>query len=49
MKSKMAAILSSTMTLLVSADSRMPRTRITVRIITMRKAGKLNPKCQPGE
>ena len=44
----MAAILTSTRMLLVRADSRMPRTRITVRIITMRKAGMLKPKCQPG-
>ena len=44
----MAAIFSSTITLLVSADSRMPRTSTTVRIITTRNAGMLNPKCQPG-
>ena len=31
-----------------AADSRMPRTRMTVRIRTMRKAGMLKPKCQPG-
>ena len=36
---RMAAIFSSTMMLLVSADSRMPRTSTTVSIITMRNAG----------
>jgi hypothetical protein len=40
--------LDATIMLLVLADSRMPRTRITVRIRTMRKAGMLKPKCQPG-
>jgi hypothetical protein len=44
----MAAIFSSTMMLLVSADSRMPRTRTTVSSNTMRNAGMLKPKCQPG-
>ena len=34
--------------LLVRADSRMPRTRTTVRSITIRNAGMLKPKCQPG-
>ena len=47
-KIRMATSLMPTMMLLVRADSRMPRTRITVRIITMRKAGMLKPKCQPG-
>src|ERR1039458_7042553 len=43
----MAAILTNTMMLLARADSRMPRTRMTVRIITTRKAGMLKPKCHP--
>src|SRR5215468_9255259 len=48
MKARMATILISTMMLLVLADSRMPRTRITVSSITMMNAGQLKPKCQPG-
>ena len=36
------------MTLLVSADSRMPRTSTTVSSMTIRNAGMLKPKCQPG-
>src|SRR5579859_2679965 len=47
-KARIAMILISTMMLLVSADSRMPRTRITVSNITMMKAGQLKPKLQPG-
>ncbi len=45
---RMAASLMSTMMLLVRADSRMPRTRMTVSRMTTRKAGMLKPKCQPG-
>src|SRR5216684_1536412 len=45
---RIAMIFISTITLLVSADSRMPRTRMTVRSITMMNAGQLKPKCQPG-
>ena len=45
---RMAEIFSSTMMLLVSADSRMPRTSTIVSSITMRNAGMLKPKCQPG-
>ena len=41
---RIAAIFRITMTLLASADSRMPRTRITVKIMTTRNAGKLKPK-----
>ncbi len=41
-------IFSSTITLFVSADSRIPRTSTTVSSITMMNAGQLNPKCQPG-
>jgi len=41
-------ILIRTRMLLVRADSRMPRTRTTVRIITTRNAGILKPKCHPG-
>ncbi len=48
MKMRMAMSLKPTIMLLVEADSRMPRTRITVRIKTIRKAGMLKPKCQPG-
>src|SRR5258708_37161639 len=44
----MATILSSTITLFVSADSRIPRTNTTVSSMTIRNAGQLNPKCQPG-
>ncbi len=44
----MADIFRITITLLASADSRMPRTRTTVNSITMRNAGMLKPKCQPG-
>ena len=47
-KMRMAMSLMPTIMLLVLADSRMPRTRITVRMRTMRKAGMLKPKCQPG-
>jgi hypothetical protein len=38
---RIAPILIATMTLLASADSRTPRTRRTVRMKMMRKAGKL--------
>src|SRR6266536_6717137 len=48
MKAKIAAIFKITMVLLASADSRIPRTSTTVRIITIRNAGKLKPKCNPG-
>ena len=34
--------------LFVRADSRMPRTSTTVSSSTMRHAGQLKPKCQPG-
>jgi hypothetical protein len=37
----MAPILMATITLLASADSRTPRTSSTVRMKTMRNAGKL--------
>src|SRR5438270_12043200 len=47
MNARMAAIFSNTMMLLVSADSRIPRTSTTVKIMTIRNAGQLNPKCQP--
>ena len=40
-------IFRMTITLFVWADSRMPRTRITVSTMTTRKAGRLKPKCQP--
>src|SRR6266481_2658306 len=40
-KMRMAPILMATMMLLASADSRTPRTRRTVRMKTMRNAGKL--------
>ena len=36
------------MMLFAFADSRIPRTRITVSSITIMNAGQLNPKCQPG-
>src|SRR5258708_37457971 len=45
---RMATILRRTITLLVSADSRIPRTRITVSSMTIKNAGQLKPKCQPG-
>ncbi len=47
-KMRIAVSLKATIILLVEADSRMPRTRMTVRMSTMRNAGMLNPKCQPG-
>src|SRR5579884_1885455 len=47
-KIRIAAIFSRTITLFVSADSRMPRTSTTVNIMTMRNAGQLKPKCHPG-
>src|SRR5579863_4491339 len=40
-KVRIAPILMATMMLLASADSRMPRTRSTVRMKMIRKAGKL--------
>ncbi len=45
---RIATIFSSTMILFVSADSLIPRTRITVSSITIMNAGQLNPKCHPG-
>ena len=44
-KDKMAPIFTITMMLLAPADSLMPRTSNTVRIKTIRKAGKLKSKC----
>jgi hypothetical protein len=46
--SRMATIFRSTITLFVSADSRIPRTRTTVSSMTIMNAGQLNPKCHPG-
>ena len=42
MKTRMATIFTPTMTLFAPALSRIPRTRITVRIITTKKPGTLN-------